>query len=191
MWIFIHQHQSIYCWGLKWTQKAVTSKIISTYRNLALIYQLYLLTGGPWPLLTPGEALNSFPLLVKKLFNLPTAISPDIWRKRGLFPSEFGLRRGCTGKAELFLCSLWVKSMDIWKSRLKYHKKKLTVYQEIPRRALPWWIDCHPSFRLCLVGFHIYLPHSLSTRQSTQADGIFKWWTPSLNINVIIENKKV
>ena len=129
-----HQHQSIYCWGLKWTQKAVTSKIISfisrdylqkSWCNIPTISanrRALVLAHS-----RGSSQFLSFPLLVKKLFNLPTAISPDIWRKRGLFPSELGLRRGYTGKAELFLCSLWVKSMDIWKSRLKYHKKKLTV----------------------------------------------------------------
>ena len=81
--------------------------------------------GGPWSLLTPGEVAGLAHsrifflfLLVKKFFNLSLVISPDIWGKRGLFLSEFGLRRGYIGKAELSLCSHWVTSIDISKCRL-------------------------------------------------------------------------
>lgn len=95
----------------------------------------------------------SFPLLVKNLFNLQSVISPDIWGKRGLFPSEFGLRRGYMRKAELFLCSLWTKSIDFWKSSWHIIRSSgLSVRWDTPRRSLPWWTDHHPSFRLCFMG---------------------------------------
>ena len=115
----------------------------------------------------------SFPLLLQNLFNLPSVSSPDIWGKRGLFPSGFGLRRGYIGKAELFLCSLWTKSIDIWKS--SWHiigSRWFSVHWDTPRRSLPWWTDHHPSFKLCFMGLHICLPHCLSTNKSTQADGV-------------------
>ena len=132
--------------------------------------------GGPWSLLTPGEVAGLAHsrifflfLLVKKLFNLSSVISPDIWGKRGLFLSEFGLRRGYIGKAELSLCSHWVTSIDI----SKYHKKQWSVCPlDAPRRSLPWWIDHHPSFRLYLLGLHICAFCCLSTNKSTQADGV-------------------
>ena len=52
---------------------------------------------GPEPWLTPGEelAINSFgfPLLVKKFFQT-SSHSLDLWEKKDLFPTEFGLRSG-------------------------------------------------------------------------------------------------
>lgn len=150
------------------------------YRNSCINMSIVSPQGGPWSLLTPGAVSGlahsqffSFSLLVKKLFNLSSVISPDIWGKRGLFPSEFGLRRGYIEKAELSLCSHWVTSIDISKSRLSIIRSSgVSVHWDTPRRSLPWWTDHHPSFRLCLLGLHICAFHCLSTKKSTQADGV-------------------
>ena len=69
-WIFtFYQHQSVYCWDFKvnsessyhWNYLLCPKKI--TYTNLALIYQLHVLTGGPSSFFIPWEILSSFPFL--------------------------------------------------------------------------------------------------------------------------------
>ena len=171
---------------LKWSQEAVSRTTVSFIPRglfieiLALICQQYLLKEGLGLCSLQGKfmdllTLNFFPFLClwKSSLTCHQVISLDIWAKRGLFPSEFGLRRGYIGKAELSLCSHWVTSIDISKSRLSIIRNSgVSVHWDTPRRSLPWWTDHHPGFRLCLLGLHICAFHCLSTKKSTQADRI-------------------